>query len=135
MKSSTPVWLIDDDRIDGLTISRGFVKNGISNPLVIFTSALKALESLRMPEVEKPGIILLDLKMPQMDGIEFLQVLKHDEALKKIPVIVLTTSQNPGDKLAAFDLQVAGYFVKPMDFFEIADVLSKYWGNSELPRI
>ncbi len=96
----------------------------------------EALKYLRDPDNAKPCIILLDLNMPVMGGIEFLQVAKHDAALRRIPVVVLTTSEEQQDKVASFDLGVAGYIRKPVDyrqFVEAVRAIDTYWTLSELP--
>ena len=85
---------------------------------------------------ENPCIILLDLNMPRMNGIEFLNIVKKDDAVKNIPVIVLTTSKDEGDRLESFNLSVAGYMVKPVDylqFVEIMKTIQAYWSLSEMP--
>ncbi len=92
---------------------------------------------LRAPENESPCIILLDLNMPRMNGIEFLRVAKQDETLKRIPVVVLTTSGEEQDKVDSFDLGVAGYMIKPVDyqqFVEVMRTIDLYWTLSELPQ-
>ena len=83
---------------------------------------------------ERP--ILLDLNMPRMNGIEFLRIVKADPALRRIPVVVLTTSREEEDKLNSFDLSVAGYMLKPVDyqkFVEVVKTIDLYWTLSELP--
>ncbi|MDD2620968.1 MAG: response regulator, partial [Syntrophomonadaceae bacterium] len=96
----------------------------------------EALEFLRDDSNVKPAIILLDLNMPRMNGIEFLEVAKEDDAIKKIPVIVLTTSHGEWDRIQSFNLGAAGYMVKPVDykqFVEVIRVVDLYWTLSELP--
>ena len=97
----------------------------------------EALKYLRDPKSEKPCIILLDLNMPIMNGIEFLQVAKHDAQIKRIPVVVLTTSEEQQDKMNSFDLGVAGYMAKPVDYRQFVEVMRSidaYWTISELPQ-
>ena len=96
----------------------------------------EALDYLRDPTTEKPGIILLDLNMPKMNGIDFLKIAKQDPALKRIPVIVLTTSKDERDRVDSFNLGVAGYMLKPVDyiqFVEVVKAIDLYWTLSELP--
>jgi CheY-like chemotaxis protein len=96
----------------------------------------EALKYLRDPNSAKPCIILLDLNMPIMNGIEFLQVVKHDAQLKRIPVVVLTTSEEQQDKVNSFDLGVAGYMAKPVDYRQFVEVMRSidaYWTISEMP--
>jgi len=82
-------------------------------------------------------VILLDLNMPKMNGIEFLKVAKADEDLKKIPVVVLTTSKEDQDKVNSFEYSVAGYIVKPVDYIKFVEamrILNLYWTLCELPN-
>ena len=84
-----------------------------------------------------PCIILLDLNTPRMNGIEFLKIIKNDKKYKKIPVIVLTTSREERDKVDSFELGVAGYMVKPVDYLQFVEVIKTihlYWTLSELPE-
>jgi CheY-like chemotaxis protein len=95
-----------------------------------------AITYLRDPANEKPCIILLDLNMPIMNGIEFLQVVKNDDQLRRFPVIVLTTSEEQQDKLNSFNLGVAGYMAKPVDYRQFVEVMRSidlYWTISEIP--
>jgi CheY-like chemotaxis protein len=87
--------------------------------------------------MEKPFVVLLDLNMPKMNGIEFLKVMKTYPELKTIPVIVLTTSKEQRDILGSFELGASGYMVKPVDYSKFVEILSKivtYWNSSELPK-
>ena len=97
---------------------------------------IRNVKSVRNANNENPSIILLDLNMPKMNGIEFLKVMKNDESLKRIPVIVLTTSQEEQDKIESFDLGVAGYMIKPVDYLQFVETMRTidlYWTLSELP--
>ncbi len=136
MKDTRPILLVEDDQIDIMTIKRALKEIKVTNPLHIAGNGEEALTYLRNPENEKPCIILLDLRMPRMNGIEFLGVVKQDETLKRIPVVVLTTSREEQDKTNSFDLGVAGYMVKPVDykqFVEAMKTINLYWTLSELP--
>ncbi len=132
-----PILLVEDDRVDVMTVKRALNDIRVSNPLVTVENGEEALKYLRNPESKRPCIILLDLNMPIMNGIEFLQVVKHDEILKRIPVVVLTTSGEQQDKLNSFDLGVAGYMAKPVDyrqFVEVMRTIDAYWTISEVPE-
>lgn len=137
----TSILLIDDDEVDVMTVKRALKKNNITNPLYVATNGLEGLAMLRGHEMPKmlPGLrrlILLDLNMPKMGGIEFLRELRIDPELKPIPVIVLTTSNEDKDKVEAYNLNVAGYIIKPVTFSKfVAAVatLNKYWSLSEMP--
>ncbi len=116
MRNSKPILLVEDDRVDTMTVKRVFKDLKVTNPLVCTVNGEEALEYLRDTGNKKPCIILLDLNMPKMNGIEFLKIVKADEQLKKIPVVVLTTSNNEQDVIESFGLSVAGYIVKPADY-------------------
>jgi CheY-like chemotaxis protein len=137
MRNSKPVLLVEDDNIDAMTVKRAFKDLNVTNPLVHTLNGEEALEYLKSKENKKPCIILLDLNMPKMNGIEFMQVIKVDDKLKKIPIVVLTTSQEEQDKVESFNLGVAGYMLKSVDykeFVEIIRTISTYWTLSELPN-
>lgn len=143
MRDKIPILLVEDNRVDVVTIQRAFKKNKIVNPLFIASNGEEALDCLRhageyaqQADWALPGIVLLDLNMPVMDGIEFLRIVKKDDALKKIPVVVLTTSQEENDRVESFNLGVAGYIIKPMEFDKFVEairVVDLYWTLSELP--
>ena len=131
------IMLVEDDEVDAMTVRRALKELHVTNPLVQAENGEEALAALRDPAQAKPCIILLDLNMPVMGGIEFLQVVKQDATLKRIPVVVLTTSDEQEDKLASFDLGVAGYIRKPVDyqqFVEAVRSVDAYWTLSELPQ-
>ena len=136
------VLLVEDDDLDVMNVRRAFQKNNILNPLYVAGDGEAALEMLRGRDGAPPEypaerrIILLDLNMPRMSGIEFLQALRADPGLRPIPVIVLTTSNEERDKVGAYNLNVAGYILKPVtlsSFVETMATLNKYWTLSELP--
>ncbi len=137
MRNSKPVLLVEDDSIDAMTVRRAFKDLKILNPLASSANGEEALAYLTDPSNEKPCVILLDLNMPKMNGIEFLKVAKADTHLRKIPVIVLTTSREESDIVQSFQLSVAGYIVKPVDyknFVEAIRTIDLYWTLSELPE-
>ena len=134
--------LIEDDEVDVMNVKRAFKKNNILNPLHVAANGLEALAMLRGNPTGSSVIpltrllILLDLNMPKMSGIEFLQELRADSDLKGIPVVVLSTSNQEQDRVDAYQLNVAGYIVKPVafgNFVEIMATLNKYWTFSEMP--
>jgi CheY-like chemotaxis protein len=131
------ILLVEDDDIDVMTVKRAFRKNNISNPLQIASNGIDALEILRsgvMPSNNR--IVLLDINMPRMDGIEFLRELRADPTLRSTTVVVLTTSNEDRDRVQAYELNVAGYLLKPvtfMNFVEIMATLNKYWTLMEFP--
>jgi CheY-like chemotaxis protein len=131
------ILLVEDDKVDVKNVERALRKNNISNPLFVASNGLEALQMLRDGTV--PGnrrLILLDLNMPKMNGIEFLRELRADGSLSNSTVVVLTTSNDDQDKLAAYDLHVAGYLLKPVtfvNFVELMAALNKYWALVEMP--
>ncbi|PHV07094.1 response regulator [Rugamonas sp. DEMB1] len=134
--SNKPILLVEDDHVDVMTILRALKEIHVANPVVNMENGEAALEHLRAPGVERPCIILLDLNMPIMNGIEFLHLVKADPELRRIPVIVLTTSEEQQDKVNSFNLGVAGYMAKPVDyrrFVEMMRSIDLYWTLSEMP--
>jgi CheY-like chemotaxis protein len=136
------VLLVEDDEVDVMNVKRAFKRNNIPNPLYTASNGLEALEVLRGEGEKLPAapptrrLILLDLNMPKMGGLEFLQELRADPTLKNIPVVVLTTSNEDRDRIEAYNLNVAGYILKPVTFINFAEVmatLNKYWALCELP--
>ena len=136
------ILLVEDDELDVMNVQRAFRKNNVTNPLYVATNGVEALELLRGKDGESPKVpedrrlILLDLNMPKMGGIEFLREVRNDPKLRQITVVVLTTSDEERDKVDAYNLNVAGYILKPVTvaaFVEIMATLNKYWTVNELP--
>ncbi|HOW73206.1 MAG TPA: response regulator [Phycisphaerae bacterium] len=137
MRSRKPILLVEDDEVDQMTIQRALKEIHVTNRLDIVRNGEEALAFLRDPAQDRPGIILLDLNMPRMNGVEFLRAVKADTALRGIPVIVLTSSREEQDRVESFNLSVAGYMVKPVDyrqFVEVVRTIDLYWTLSELPE-
>jgi len=136
MRNLKPILLVEDDSIDAMTVRRAFKDLKVTNQLVHVVNGEEALEYLKNESNKKPCVILLDLNMPKMNGIEFLKIKIENEELKKIPVVALTTSKETPDIDVSFELGVAGYIVKPVDykkFVEAIRILELYWTLSELP--
>lgn len=134
--TNKPILLVEDDQVDAMTVKRALKELHVTNPLLHRENGDAALACLRGPASERPCIILLDLNMPIMNGIEFLQAVKHDDELKRIPVVVLTTSEEQQDKVDSFNLGVAGYMAKPVDYRQFVEVMrsiNTYWTISEMP--
>lgn len=130
MNSLAHILLVDDDEVDMMTVRRAFTKLGTTNPLDHVWDGEEALAFLRNPAMPRPGLILLDLNMPRMNGLEFLEAVKSDAALKTIPVVVLTTSREESDRLGSFNKCVAGYIAKPVEyeqFVTVMRVIGDYW--------
>jgi CheY-like chemotaxis protein len=118
-----------------MTTKRALQDLNVTNQPVHKVNGEQALEYLR-GQGNQPCVILLDLNMPKMNGIEFLKIAKADDELKQIPVVVLTTSNSEQDRSESFKLSVAGYIVKPTDytkFVEAIKTICEYWTLSELP--
>jgi CheY-like chemotaxis protein len=133
---------VEDDDICLMMLNRAFKKAKITNPISVAHDGIEALESLRgtngRPRLPRPFIILLDLNMPRMDGIELLRELRKDEDLKKSIVFILTTSDADEDKVKAYDLGAAGYILKsnPANaFLEATALLGTYWRVVEFPAV
>lgn len=132
------ILLVEDDNVDVMNVERAFKKNNIQNPLYVAKNGLVALDMLRGEDKisPQPQIILLDLNMPQMNGIEFLKELRKDQDLKAISVFVMTTSNDDQDRLNAYNLNVAGYILKPVSFEKFVSavsILNSYWMLCEQP--
>ncbi len=131
-----PILLVEDDQVDMMSVTRALKEIHVTNPVVHRENGEDALNYLKDDPDDKPCLILLDLNMPIMNGIEFLQTVKDDDRFRHIPVVVLTTSDEQQDKLNSFDFGVAGYMAKPVDylqFVEIMRAIDAYWTISEMP--
>jgi CheY-like chemotaxis protein len=137
MKSKKPILLVEDDQVDIMTIKRAITDLKVVNELKVTRNGEEALAFLADAANEKPCVILLDLNMPKMNGIEFLRVFKQDPKVNMLPVVILTTSKEEMDKAESFKLGVAGYMIKPVDyqqFLEVIRTIDLYWTLSELPQ-
>lgn len=139
---TTHVLLVEDDEIDVMNVQRAFKKQHIEHPIYVASNGLEALAILRGEQGVFPTshderrVILLDLNMPKMNGIEFLQELRADPDLQSLVVIVLTTSDQERDRVEAYKFNVAGYILKPVTFKKFLDVvaaLNSYWSICEMP--
>jgi CheY-like chemotaxis protein len=130
------ILLVEDDEVDIMTVKRAFTKANITNPLYVANNGIEALELLRKDDIPpNRRLILLDVNMPKMNGIEFLRELRRDPQLQQCSVVVLTTSNEERDRIDAFKLNVAGYLLKPVTFQQFAEVMStinKYWALMEM---
>jgi len=134
------ILLVEDDEVDIMNVKRAFKKNNINNPLHVAGNGIEALNMLRgehdTEKIPRPRIILLDLNMPKMGGIEFLKEMRKDDDLKNISVFVMTTSNEDNDKVDAYNLNVAGYILKPLSmesFVAAVSTLKNYWMLCEYP--
>ena len=129
--------LVDDDDVDVMNVQRAFEKGKLPHPTWVAQDGIAALALLRSGEVPATRrLVLLDLNMPRMNGIEFLKELRADPALRMTPVVVLSTSNDERDKAAAYELNVAGYLLKPVTFsafVELISTLHHWWSIVEFP--
>lgn len=137
------ILLVEDDNVDVMNVQRAFRKNNITYPLSVAFNGVEALNMLRGLNGKAklnpvPRIILLDINMPKMNGIEFLRELRNDPELHSISVFIMTTSNDEQDKLEAYELNVAGYILKPLSFEKFVNaisILNNYWRLCELPDV
>lgn len=132
--------LVEDDEVDIQGLKRAFAKSRIANPITVARDGIEALEILRgengRAKLPKPHLVLLDLNMPRMNGIEFLEIIRNDEDLKSTLVFMITTSKADEDKQRAYGHNVAGYIVKQdpaATFMEAVSLLEHYWKIIEFP--
>lgn len=141
MKNSDVIFLlVEDDDIEIRALKRSFQKLKIANDIIVAHDGIEALEVLRGENGHKqliqPFIILLDINMPRMNGLEFLKKIRKDPNLDQSVVFVLTTSNDEEDKLAAYKSHIAGYIVKDNageSVVNALDMLDRYWRVVELP--
>ncbi len=129
--------VVEDDEVDRMNILRAFQKSNFTNKVDVCRDGVEALEYIASLPKNTPLLILLDISMPRMNGLEFLKKLREDPEWSKTPVVILTTSEENSDLTEAYKLNVAGYLVKPiefLDFVKIMVILGKYWSLSHLPN-
>ena len=121
------VLLVEDDPGDVLMTREAFEDNKVANRLAVVSDGVSAMEYLRKEgpyaDAPTPDLVLLDLNLPRMDGREVLQALKEDDDLRRIPVVVLTTSESEEDVLRSYALHANAYVTKPVDFDRFIDVV------------
>lgn len=130
------ILIVEDDPNDAELIKRALRKHNLANKLVLLKDGAEALDFLfgqggfAQMDDGKPRVILLDLKLPKVNGIEVLRRIKSEERTNKIPVVILTSSREERDLKDAYDLGVNSYVTKPIQFDEFAKVVSElgmYW--------
>ena len=137
MTRALRILVVDDDEIDRMLVGRALKRSGLSSALFEAEQGEQALHFLRnerefqdREKAPRPDLILLDLNMPILNGMEMLEQIKADPGLQTIPVVVLTTSDDPRDIERSYRLGASGYLVKPVDFSAFAEsirVLCAYW--------
>lgn len=140
MNDPVQILLVEDDEIDAMAVTRALGEYHVSNPIIVAKDGLEALDYLRgengKPRVLRPNLVLLDINMPRMNGIEFLEVLRSDPVLSDTVVFVLTTSNHEEDITAAYRQNIAGYMTKQdagRDFLSLFRMLTEYWSIVILP--
>ena len=141
MDNLVSILLVDDDEVDCMNVQRAFKKSGISNPLIVAHNGIEGLDLLRGTNgVQKidplPRIILLDINMPKMNGLEFLKELRADKELHTMSVFIMTTSNDEKDRFEAYNHNVAGYIIKPIsfeNFVSAVSILNNFWQLCEHP--
>ena len=129
--------VVEDDPVDLETLRRALARTKLPYQVVSAGDGIEALALLRAKTAPPARrLILLDIGLPRMNGLEFLRELRADPELRSTPVVILTTSTAEEDRREAFELHVAGYLVKPIrfdSFVELIDGLMDYWTHAELP--
>lgn len=131
------ILVVEDDEVDVMNIKRAFEKSGVSNKINYAKDGQEAIEFILKQNPNDPYLILLDINMPRMNGIDFLKELRKNNNWKLTPVIMLTTSSEEKDKIESYKLSVVGYIVKPVifsNFIEAVSAVKVYWTLSEFPR-
>lgn len=134
------ILLVEDDEVDVMRVERGFRQLRIANEIIRVRDGVEALDVLRGAAgddgLQPPFLILLDISLPRMTGLEFLAALRADEKLRTAVVFVLTTSKNDEDRLTAYRHNVAGFMIKEeagQEFVKAMEMLECYWRVVELP--
>ena len=137
MPSNDPILIVEDDMVDAMTVKKALKDLKVSNDIIHTTNGEEALDYLNNPANPRPCIILLDINMPKMNGIEFLRQAKSREDFGLIPVVMLTTSTNDRDMVESFNLNVASYIVKPVDHKQLVDTVKTveaFWRLGRVPK-
>jgi len=134
------ILLVEDDDGDAKALQRAFQKAKIANRIVRAADGMEALDMLKgtngREKMLSPYILLVDLNMPRMNGIQLIQALRNEHDLRHCIVFILTTSKRDQDKVAAYDLNVAGYILKAtagQDFLNLVSLVDCYWRIVEMP--
>lgn len=143
MPTDREILLIEDNPDDEALTLRAFGKLGIKNPVVVARDGVEAIDHLfgaagepQHESTQLPAIVLLDLKLPRIDGLEVLRRIRAGEHTALLPVVVLTTSHEPRDIQQAYQLGANSYIRKPVDFEEFVDAIgsiAKYWLTLNIP--
>lgn len=136
------ILLVEDDDGDSKAVQRAFTKSKIANSITRAIDGIDALDILRgtngKTKIEPPYILLVDINMPRMNGIELVKTLREDPKLHQTVIFILTTSKRDEDKVAAYEFNVAGYIAKEKageDFLNLINLLECYWRIVEIPIV
>jgi two-component system response regulator len=141
-KKGISILMVEDDENDIIMTKRAFERYNLRNVLYVTRDGEEALDFIyrrgdyQDSSIPTPGLILLDIKLPKMDGIEVLRHLKSDPDMRRIPVVILTASRREKDKVESYELGVNSYIVKPLDFskfIEAVSTINLYWSLNQLP--
>ena len=134
------ILLVEDDDGDAMAIRRAFRTMNVANQIARAVDGIEALDMLKgtngKTKISPPFILLVDINMPRMNGIQFIEAVRADEDLQRSIAFVLTTSKRDADKIAAYNLNVAGYIVKETagrDFLSLTGLIESYWRIVEMP--
>ena len=143
-KKTFVVLMAEDNQHDIVATKRAWKENNIANPLYIVRDGEECLDYLHQRgkygepgSAPRPGILLLDIKMPKMDGLAVLKHIREDQKLHRLPVVILTTSKAEEDRLKSYDLGANAYIVKPVGFQNLAGAvrtINLFWELVELPE-
>jgi len=134
MKLELKILLVEDNIIEILKLKRAIENLGMNHEVLEAENGEIALDSIKQEEIN-PDIVLLDLNMPKMNGLEFLAIVRNDESMRHLPIIILSTSNNNRDLMEAYKLGVSGYILKPLkydDYVKKIEHTLLYWSNNEL---
>ncbi len=135
MTMTNPILLVEDDHLDVMTFKRAMRELQLEYPLAVASTGEEALAWLENHPHNLPRVMLLDLNMPRMNGIEVLTAMKNHPIWRRVPVVILTTSSQEQERQQCFDLSAAGYIVKPLEysaFVQIVSVICAYWCINQL---
>jgi CheY-like chemotaxis protein len=131
MAELRPILLVEDEQNDVDLTLAAFRQHHLANPIAVARDGVEAMDYLRGRAAPPPAVVLLDLKMPKLDGLDVLRMMRSDDGLKDVPVVILTASHDEGDRLKSEALGIYAYIVKPIgveDFLRAAAALGLQWG-------
>lgn len=130
------ILLVEDDEVDAMAVKRAFLKSKVNSNICVVKDGVEAYEKLTNSSLKAPLIIILDLNLPKMSGLELLEKIRSNSMLNSHIVFILTTSKADEDKLGAYSFNVAGYILKEKvsdNFNNLVKMLDIYWNMVEMP--